>query len=100
MKDYLKLQEGKARKKAHKDKRKAARLAAGTTADDRHAHSLSPSSLSSSQSELGELVPSPFVGKSGLRLDSVDIIDSVNVDGGDIDRFKNIACTPSVLPPR
>ena len=42
MKDYIRLQEGKARKKSHKEKRKAAKLAAGTTADDRHAHSLSP----------------------------------------------------------
>ena len=46
MNDYLRLQEGKARKKAHKDKKKALKLAAGKSADERPAHSLSPSSMS------------------------------------------------------
>ena len=53
MRDYVKLTEGKARKKAYKDKKRAARLAAGEPADDRHAHSLSPSSSSSAQSVVG-----------------------------------------------
>ena len=75
MKEYLKLQEGKARKKAYKDKQKALRLAAGKPADDRHAHSLSPSSLSS-QSDLGEMVPSPFVYESGDR-SNIDIVSNL-----------------------
>ena len=59
MRDYLRLQEGKARKKAHKDKKKALKLAAGKSSEERHAHSLSPSSVSSN--EMGEIVSSYFV---------------------------------------
>ena len=80
MREYLRLQEGKARKKAHKDKKRALRLADGKAADDRPAHSLSPSSISS-QSDLGEIVPSPSVGKLGDR--NIDC-DSVNLGGGNI----------------
>ena len=52
MKEYLRLQEGKARKKAHKDKQRALRAANRST--ESHAHSLSPSSVSSN--DLGEIV--------------------------------------------
>ena len=62
MRDYLRWQEGKARKKAHKDRKKALKLAAGKTPEERPAHSLSPLSISSS--EMGEIVSSPFVDKS------------------------------------
>ena len=61
MRDYLRLQEGKARKKAYKERKRALKLAAGETTDDRHAHSLSPSSMSSQS--LGEIVPSPLLNK-------------------------------------
>ena len=99
MKEYLKLQEGKARKKAYKDKQKALRLAAGKPADDRHAHSLSPSSLSS-QSDLGEMVPSPFVYESGDRsnIDNVSNL-SVKLGDGNISSSKDqFACNPSATP--
>ena len=104
MKAYVKLQDGKGRKKAHKERRKAAKLAAGLTADDRgNAHSLSPSpsSYSSSQSEIGEPVPSPFVGKPDVRLGaSGSNLVSVNLGGGiDIVSDKIVACSPSALPP-
>ena len=61
MRDYLRLQEGKARKKAYKERKRLLKLAAGETTDDRHAHSLSPSSMSSQS--LGEIVPSPLLNK-------------------------------------
>ena len=67
------------------------KLAAGKSADDRHAHSLSPSSLSS-QSELGETVPSPFI----------DNLEDRNVDLGDgnlvvkLNKDISVSCTPSV----
>ena len=106
MKAYVKLQDGKGRKKAHKERRKAAKLAAGVTADDRssgNAHSLSPSpsSYSSSQSDIGEPVPSPFVGKPDVRLGAVstDLL-SVNLGGGIDLVSKDIACPPVLSPPR
>ena len=47
MAEYTKLQVGKARKKIDKEKRRARRLAANTSAVGRPAHSFSPSSVSS-----------------------------------------------------
>ena len=91
MRDYVKLTDGKARKKAYKDKKRAARLAAGEPADDRHAHSLSPSSSSSAQSVVGETVPVPFVIPDRNRIVNVNIAnlgDGINVKD-------NIACPPS-----
>ena len=114
MRSYVKLQDGKGRKKAHKERKKAAKLAAGLTADGHssgNAHSLSPSisSVSSSQSEIGELVPSPVVAKPedrlGFakpleRLGSVDVVS--NLGGGNVLGNKDIsvACSPSVPPPQ
>ena len=108
MKAYVKLQDGKGRKKAHKERRKAAKLAAGVTADDHssgNAHSLSPSpsSYSSSQSDIGEPVPSPFIAKPDVRLGSVstDLL-SDNLGGGIdlVSKVISVACSPSALPPR
>ena len=58
MRNYVRLQEGKAQKKAHKEKKKAAKLAAGMSTGS-SAHSLSPSSLSSN--DLGEVFSNVFV---------------------------------------
>ena len=87
MKEYLRLQEGKARKKAHKDKQKALRAANRST--ESHAHSLSPSSVSSS--DLGEIVSGYF-----------DSLGNKNLGDGNIDctdRFSDISCSPSANPP-
>ena len=55
MREYVKLTDGKARKKAYKDKQRALKAANGN-AEDRQVHSLSPSS-SSAASVVGEPVP-------------------------------------------
>ena len=91
MREYVKLTEGKARKKAYKDKQKALK-AANEPADERHAHLLSPSS-SSAASVVGEPVPVVF---------DRPVIDNVNklIDSGVGNSNKDlIACTPSVNPP-
>ena len=90
MREYLRLQEGKARKKAYKERKKTLKLAAGETTEDRHAHSLSPSSLSS-QSLIGETVPSPLpVPDRNVNVDNVNNVNIVNIGEG---------CPPSAKPP-
>ena len=90
MRDYMRLQEGKARKKAHKDKQKA--LKAANRSSDSHAHSLSPSSVSSN--DLGEIVSSYFVDQLGNK-NLGDGNVNINID----DRFSDISCSPSANPP-
>ena len=90
MREYIKLTEGKTRKKAYKDKQKALK-AANETPDGRHAHLLSPSS-SSATSVVGEPVP---VLVDRPVMDSVNI---VNTGVGNSDKVL-IACNPSVNPP-
>ena len=87
--ERVKLTEGKARKKAYKDKQKALK-AANEPTDDRHAHSLSPSS-SSAASVVGEPVP--------VVLDRP--VENVNkfIDSGVVNNQYLIVCTPSVTPP-
>ena len=89
MREYVKLTEGKARKKAYKDKQKALK-AANEPTDDRHAHSLSPSS-SSAASVVGEPVPVVFDRP----------VENVNkfIDSGVGNNQYLIVCTPSVTPP-
>ena len=87
MKEYIRLQEGKSRKKAHKDKLKA--LKAANRSSEGNAHSLSPSTVSSS--DLGEIASDLF-----------DNLDCKNFGDGNIDcldRFSNISCSPSANPP-
>ena len=96
MREYLRLQEGKARKKAYKERKKALRMAADQPADDRHAHSLSPSSISS-LSEIGEVVPSPFVVPADRNVNVNIDVNNANVGEGNIVSNK-IACTPSATP--
>ena len=91
MREYIKLTEGKARKKAYKDKQKALK-AANETSDERHAHLLSPSS-SSAASVVGEPVP---VIVDRPIIDSVNNI--VNTGVGNSDKVLS-ACNPSVNPP-
>ena len=90
MRDYMRLQEGKARKKAHKDKQKA--LKAANRSSDSHAHSLSPSSVSSN--DLGEIVSTYFVDQLGNK-NFGDGNVNINID----DRFSDISCSPSANPP-
>ena len=64
MLDYIKLQEGKARRKAHKDRKRAMKLEA------KYAHELSPTSSSSIGSS-GETVSFPLVPKDSVRTDII-----------------------------
>ena len=92
MKDYMRLQESKARKKAHKDRKKALKTA--NRSSDSHAHSLSPSSVSSN--DMGEIVSSYFAEQldSKIKLNVGD--GNFNIDA---DRFSDISCSPSANPP-
>ena len=65
MLEYIKLQEGKARRKAHKDRKRAMKAETASDVRPRHAHSLSPTS-SSSISSSGEPVSVPFVGQESV----------------------------------
>ena len=68
-------------------------MAAGEPSEDRHAHSLSPSSSSSAQSVMGETVPVPFVIPDRNRS------EIVNIDSGEGISVKvNVACPPSDKP--
>ena len=99
MKDYLKLQQGKARKKVYKDRKRALKLATGETSNDRPPHSLSPSS--SSSISLGETIPSPLISADrNVESDNVNKIDVniVNSGAGTSSRI-DFACTPSANPP-
>ena len=96
MKEYLRLQQGKARKKVYKDRKRALKLATGETSNDRPPHSLSPSSSSS----MGETVPSPFIAADrnvDLKFVNKDDVNIVNFGAG-TSRI-DIACTPSTNPP-
>ena len=94
MKEYLKLQAGKARRKVYKEKKKAEKLAAGETSAEGHAHSLSPSSLSSSQDISGETVPSPVLSNPKSVNKAVNITNLFNFGAGS----SRIFCLPPVLP--
>ena len=94
MKDYLKLQAGKARRKVYKDKKRAEKRAAGETSAD-HAHSLSPSSFGSSQDLSGETVPSPVTNISEFV--NKTIVSKNLVIGEGIDQVN--LCSPSAPPP-
>ena len=88
MKAYIRLQEGKARKKACKEKKKAARLAAGLSTGSSTAHSFSPSSQSSL--DIGEVssIVDPAVDRP---------IDNLDLDIGEGINFKrqdSYACGP------
>ena len=71
MAEYTKLQVGKARKKIDKEKRRARRLAANTSAVGRPAHSFSPSSVSSE--DRGE-IEKVYVAKN--QVEQLGISDS------------------------
>ena len=94
MKNYVRLQTGKARKKAHKEKKKAAKRAAGMSTSS-SAHSLSPSSVSSS--DIGEVL-SVVLPAEDRRSDDLNVNNL-----GDGINFKNcdqviVACSPSDNP--
>ena len=95
MQDYMRLQEGKARRKAHKDRKRELKLAAGRTSEDgRPAHSLSPSSGSSV--DLGEIVSSPLLDKALHNLNLTHLGDGNIVSNRDSVSIDEI--TPSVFP--
>ena len=90
--EYMKLQEGKARKKVSKEKRRQQK-----SADGKSEHLMSPSSCSSS--DMGEKVPCSVVDKSDRqKLDSsVDIRQKLDSSVDIRPSTSNI--TPSVVPP-
>ena len=102
MRDYVRLTDGKARKKAYKDKVRAAKLAAGGPA-----HSLSPSSSSSFQSSMGETVPAsePLsipvknLEQADVNVDSKFVVNIPIGEGINLVSKDNVACTPSDNPP-
>ena len=97
MQDYVKLQEGKARRKAHKDRKRAQQQGAGSAIDGgRPAHSLSPSS-NSSAGVSGETVPSLLVQQALVQ-------DNCNFKNGggmnlNIDLANVNSNVPSVVNP-
>ena len=92
MKAYIRLQEGKARKKACKEKKKAARLAAGLSTGSSTAHSFSPSSQSSL--DIGE-VSSAFDPAVNVPIDNLDLDIG---EGINFKRQDSYACSPSANP--
>ena len=100
MRDYIRLNEGKARRKAYKDRIKAGKLAAG---EQGAAHSLSPGS---SSSIVGEIEPvSVPVNLKDCIIDSssklgdgkisvIDNVDNVNVVSQDLSNVHSASPRP------
>ena len=94
MQDYVKLQEGKARRKAHKDRKRACQQESSSADGGRPVHSFSPSSsLSAGISD--ETVPSLSVQEA--KLDKVNFKIGGGIDLGISDDLN--AIVPSVLNP-